>query len=78
MPLQKFQTKNCSGEEEIAPKKQGPKPHMFTGMELALKEQDPNRGGVLVRQILIKVRGFPSKHEIQKYQIKESEKAPQR
>ena len=43
----------------------------FAGMVLAPIEQGPNLGGALLRQILMKVRGFPSIPEIQKYRIKE-------
>ena len=52
-------------------------PHAFTGMELAQKEQDPNLGGALNRQIMTKVRGvFPSIPGIQKYHLRESEEVP--
>ena len=48
-------------------------PHAFAGMELAPKEQGPILEGVLLRQILTKVRMsvvFPSIPGIQKYHIK--------
>ena len=45
-------------------------PNAFAGMELAPKEQGPEQGGVLVRLIFMKVRGFPSIPKIQKYQIR--------